>query len=297
LVAAPHTPFRPDGSLALDVIPQQVKLLVRNGVRGAFICGTTGEGASLSTPERRAVAEAWRAATPASLALIVHVGHLSAAESRGLARHAAEIEADAIATVAPSFFRPSRAVDLAGWCADVAGAAPELPFYYYHMPAMTGVTISAAAFLAEAGPRIPNLAGIKFTHEDLMDYATAAQVADRRYEILFGRDEILLAGLALGATGAVGSTYNFAAPLYHRIMRAFAAGKLAAARKEQERSMEFVQIMNRYGGLPANKAMMKLAGVDCGPVRAPLPRLDRDAEKKLCADLRRVGFSAYASKP
>jgi N-acetylneuraminate lyase len=59
LIAAPHTPFHPDGSIAYDVIPRQARLLAQNGVAGAFICGTTGEGASRTSDERRRVVEAW----------------------------------------------------------------------------------------------------------------------------------------------------------------------------------------------------------------------------------------------
>ncbi len=212
LIAAPYTPFKNNGDVALDVIQRQARVLARNGVRGAFICGTTGEGSSLTSDERRQVTEAWLKARPAKLAVIVHVGHQSARESHALARHAQQCGADAIATIAPSFFKAPSIVELVEWCASVAAAAPKLPFYYYHMPAMTGVQFSAAAFLAQAHRRIPTLAGVKFTHEDLMDFSQAGRVAGGRYEVVFGRDEILLAGLSLGAKGAVGSMYNFAAP-------------------------------------------------------------------------------------
>lgn len=297
LVAAPFTPFRPDGSLDLAAIPRQASLLAKNGVSGAFICGTTGEGQSLTMDERKQVVTAWRAAAPAGLKVVVHVGHLSLAVSRELARHAQDQGADAIATIAPSFFKPAGVAELVAWCEQTAAAAPQLPFYYYHMPAMTGVTISVTDFLTQTGTRIPTLAGIKFTHEDLFDYGRASQVANGKYAMLFGRDEILLAGLAIGAAGAVGSTYNFAAPLFGRLMQAFAAGDLAAARREQARARDFIGILHRHGGLAAGKAAMKLIGVDCGPVRLPLRRLEATQEAELRRELDQVGFFSYCSKP
>ena len=115
LIAAPFTPFNQDGSLALATVPAFAALLAHNGVSGAFVCGTTGEGCSLTNAERRSVAEAWRAATPPQLALIVHVGHLSLGDARELARHAQEIGADAIATIAPGFFKPAGPLELADW--------------------------------------------------------------------------------------------------------------------------------------------------------------------------------------
>lgn len=296
LVAAPFTPFRSDASLALDTIPRLAALLHRNGVRGAFICGTTGEGSSMTVAERKAVAEAWRAAAPKDLALIVHAGCLNLGDSRELAAHAQAIGADAVAAVAPSFFKPANAQDLASWCAEVAAAAPKLPFYYYHIPSMTGFTLPVADFLAAAHGRIPNLAGIKFTYEDLADYAAAAKFAGGKYPILFGRDEILLHGIELGAPAAVGSTYNYAAPLYVRLWQSLQKGDRAAAERDQEKAREFIGVMARAGGQRAGKAIMKLIGCDCGPVRLPLRPLSAEEERKLRADLEAIGFFEYASR-
>ncbi|MES1194761.1 MAG: dihydrodipicolinate synthase family protein [Opitutus sp.] len=297
LVAAPFTPFNPAGELALETVPLLASLLHKNRVSAAFICGTTGEGSSLTTDERMRVATAWRQALPAGLKLAVHVGHQSIEDSKALARHARGIKADAIATIAPGFFRPPDAAGLVDWCREIAAAAPDLPFYYYHMPAMTGVDIPVRHFLRDAHGRIPNLVGVKFTHEDLLDYADARAFANGRYSLLFGRDELLLSGLQLGAPGAVGSTYNHAAPLFHRIMRAFAAGDLEAARHDQARARQFIDIMNRHGGLPAGKTIMKFIGVDCGPVRLPLRSLSPQTEAAFRAELEACGFFEYASRP
>jgi N-acetylneuraminate lyase len=296
LVAAPHTPFRADGALDLDTIPRIAALLAHNGVSGAFICGTTGEGSSLSVAERKEVATAWRRSAPKGLKLAVHVGHLCLAESCALAAHAQEIGADAVATIAPSFFKPAGEAELVEWCRRIAAAAPSLPFYYYHMPAMTGVNIPAADFLQRARDVIPNLAGVKFTHEDLMDYGNAGEVDGGRYGMLFGRDEILLAGLSLGAVGAVGSTYNYAAPLYLRLIAAFERGDLAAARRAQTQAREFISVVGRYGGLAAGKLAMKLVGVDCGPVRLPLRHPSSEQERSLRQGLERIGFFDYCSR-
>jgi N-acetylneuraminate lyase len=296
LVAAPFTALRPDGELALDVIPRQAQRLARDGVVGAFVCGTTGEGASLSSEERRRVVEAWIAVRPPELKVIVHVGHLSLPESRALARHAQEAGADAIAAIAPSFFKPPGVEELVAWCASVAAAAPGLPFFYYHMPATTGVAISASDFLALAVDRIPTLGGLKFTHEDLKDFQAAAAFAPGRCPVLFGRDEILLSALELGARGAVGSTYNYAAPLYHRIIKAHAAGDNVTARREQAKARAFIEVMVAAGGQPAGKAMMKLTGIDCGPARLPMRSMSEAQTKALRAQLEAVGFFEFASR-
>jgi N-acetylneuraminate lyase len=289
LIAAPFTAMNADGSLNLPMIEQQAKLLIENNVQGAFICGTTGEGMSLSMEERLQAAEHWMAAAK-SLRIIVHVGHHTVAESRTLAAHAERIGAHAFATVGPTFFRASNVEQLVNYCAQVAAGAPNLPFYYYHIPVMAGADLPMHDFLKLAGPRIPNLAGIKFTHENLMDYSRCLHLEDGCYNILFGRDEILLAALAMGAPGAVGSTYNYMAPVYHRVMEAFAAGDMEAARGFQTLAINIIAVMSRRGGLAAGKAMMKMIGHDCGPVRAPLQNLSPEALESLTRELKAAGF-------
>jgi N-acetylneuraminate lyase len=278
------------------MIGNQAKLLVNNNVSGAFICGTTGEGMSLSLDERIQVAEQWMAVAPRSLQVIVHVGHHTVADSRTLAAHAEKIKAQAFATIAPTFFRVTNLEQLVDYCAQVAAGAPRLPFYYYHMPAMTGANLPMFDFLKLASRAIPNLAGIKFTHENLMDYSRCLEFEEGRFNILFGRDEILLAALVMGATGAVGSTYNFMAPIYHHVIEAFKAGDLGTARKFQTQAIQIITVMNHRGGLAAGKAMMKMIGHDCGPVRAPLQNLSSEALESLTRELKAVGFPPAAGE-
>src|SRR5690606_4117262 len=155
----------------------------------------------------------------------------------------------------PTFFKPSLR-ELADFLAEIAGAAPELPFYYYHMPSMTGAGFGMIDFLREAEGRIPNLAGIKFTHAESLAFGLCADYAGVNYDMVFGRDEILLCGAALGAEAAIGSTYNFAAPLHRRILD-LAMEDAAEARALQLRSMELVAACVRASsrGLPAIRAL------------------------------------------
>jgi N-acetylneuraminate lyase len=295
LVAAPYVALNADTSLNLNAIEAQACSLVSSGVSGAFVCGTTGEGASLTTAERMAVAAQWRKVAGPDLRVVVHVGHTSLGDAKALAAHAQQIGACGISNFSPFFFKPARLDDLVDFCAEVAASAPELPYYYYHIPSMTGVHFPAADFLRAAERKIPNLAGVKFTFENLMDFAESTQLGGSRFDIVFGRDEMLLAGLALGAKGAIGSTYNFAAPVYLRILKAFAEGDLQTARVEQERANAMISVFLRHGGLPAGKSIMRLIGLDCGPVRLPLRSLSDVQEDALRAELEKIGFFDFCS--
>ena len=289
LIAAPFTAMREDGSLDLTKVAPQARALRESGVRGAFICGTTGEGLSLSTEERLEVAEAW-AEHKGDLTLFVHVGHASLKDSQRLAAHAEEVGADAVSAM-PSSPYPSTLKSAVRTCAEMAAAAPTLPFFYYHIPSLSGVAVPMRHFLPKAVDAVPTLAGVKFTFEDLMDYALCLDLYGD-LDLLFGRDELLLAGLSLGAKGAVGSTYNFAAPLYRRVMDAFAQGRSEEARAAQLEAQRVIATLLEYPGLAAFKAAMKLVGQDLGPVRPPLQRLTEAQERELLSRLEAQGFAA-----
>jgi N-acetylneuraminate lyase len=292
LIAAPYTPLHADGSLNTAVVPQQVELLTAGGVDGAFICGTTGESMSLTIDERIELAKRWVDAAAGRLPVIVHVGHTALADCRTLAAHAHEIGAAAIAAMAPCFAKPDTVEDLVAFCAEIAAAAPDLPFYYYHIPGMTNVNFAMADFLRAATGKIPTLAGLKYSHNDLYDLGACLRMDEGRHEILFGMDQVLVSALALGVRGAVGSTYNFIAPLYRRVERALAAGAVETAAREQARSMELVATCRTFGpaAFAAGKAVMKAVGVDCGPVRPPLRPLSDEQYEQLLGDLDRIGF-------
>ena len=290
LIAAPFTAFHPDGSLDTGMIAEQAKGLSADGVKGAFICGTTGEGLSLTTSERRAVAEAWRSATKSDFNLFVHVGHPAVGEARALAAHAREIGANAVAAMPASPFAHAGLEGVTDYIAAIAEAAGELPFFYYHIPSFSNIRLSVHDLLVYAGPRIPNLAGVKFTHEDLMDFLRAQRLDGGKYDILFGRDEIFLAGLSFGAKAAVGSTYNFAAPLFHEIAAAFDANDLPSAIALQHQLQELLAVILSYPGLAAQKRAMRFLGQDLGPVRTPGRALSADESARLDEDLDRIGF-------
>lgn len=288
LIAAPFTSMHADGSLRLETIEQQAELLVRSGVIGAFVCGTTGEGVALSCDERRKVAQRWKEVAGGELKIIVHVGHTCAGDAGELASHAAKIGAYAVAAMAPPFFRAAAVKDLVDFIAPIAQAAGQLPFYYYHIPSMTGVNLPMHRLLEEAAPRIPNLRGLKFTHNNLMEFQQCLTACDGQFDMLFGQDEILLAALAVGANGAVGSTYNYAAPLYLRMINAFRAGNLTEAQRYASRAVALVDVLMEFGPMAAGKAIMSLAGVDCGPVRPPLPNLIESRRAQLFERIRKL---------
>jgi N-acetylneuraminate lyase len=297
LVAATHTPFSSDGALNLAVVEKQAEHLTRTGVAVAFIGGTTGESSSLTANERLALAERWMAATKGSpLKVIVHVGANCLEDARALASQAGKLQAAGVSALAPSYFKPGSVSALVDSMAHIALGCPSLPFYYYEIPSMTGLATSPSDFLTAAADRIPNLAGIKFTSNNLIEYQLCRAFGDGRFDIPFGFDEMLLASLALGATSAVGSSYNFAAPIYLRVIDAFKSGDFETARKEQLASVELIRILGRFGYMAAAKATMGFLGVEVGAPRLPNTALKSEQVNQLRTELQRWGFFERVSK-
>src|SRR5690554_3084158 len=224
LIAAPFTNMDVNGEVDLKNVSAYAEHLKKMKVKGAFVAGTTGEGLFLSDDERLAVIKAWIVHKENDFRVIAHAGSTSLASAKTLAYRAARAGADAIAIMGPPFLGPDRVEDLVEFCADVALSAPDIPFYYYHMPSLSRVNVSMSEFLRQAKNRIPNLAGIKFTDNNLMEMSKCLSMDNGKWDILHGYDELLLAGLSFGAEGAVGSTYNFLAPLYYGIIEDFESG-------------------------------------------------------------------------
>lgn len=296
-ISAPFTPLNDDRSVNLDIIQDYADFYVRNGVDGAFICGTSGEGFLLSLDERKHIAEKWVDSCPDDFKPIIHVGGPGVNDCKVLAKHATEIGAYGIGTIAPVFFKPSRVEELVDYCEALAASAPDLPFYFYHMPGYTGVSLSMVDFLEKSYDRIPNLAGIKYTHENLYEFNQCMLVKDRHYDMLHGQDETLLAGLALGATGGVGGTYNHMMGTYIEMKEAFLKGDIETARNHQVRSQAFINVLIRYrGNVIGGKRMMKFLGLDLGPNRIPIQNITQGEETQMRADLEEIGFFEFCNK-
>lgn len=293
LIAAPYTPFSMDGSVNLEIIAAYSEKLKKDGIKGVFVCGTTGEGMFMTIEERKSVATEWKKYQTDDFKVIIHVGSTSARQSNKLAKHAQEIGVYAIGCMGPVFLQPGRLEELVAFCVDVANGAPKLPFYYYHIPSVTGINLSMSGFIDLAEAQIPNLTGIKFTDNNLMEFQKCYNLDNGKWDILHGYDELLLAGLAFGAQGAVGSTYNFMAPLYNGIIDDFKNGDIEAARKKQATSVEVIDVLlNNNGALVAGKALMKAFGIDCGPCRLPLKNISSVEYEKLLQEIKEIGLFA-----
>ena len=292
LIDAPFTPFRPNGDINPEPIPAYAAMLRKNGVKGVFINGSSGEGYMLTEEERMQLAEAWMAAAPADFKVIVHVGSTCVRQSYRLAQHARKIGAWGIGAMAPPFPKVGRIEELVKYCEEIAAGAPELPFYYYHIPVFNGAYLPMVDLLAAVDGRIPNFAGIKYTYESLYEFQQCRLYKNGKFDMLHGQDETILASLAMcGTQGGICGTTNYNARELVGILAAWEAGDLELARERQNFSQAVINVICNYrGNIVGGKRIMKLIGLDLGPNRTPFRNMTPEEEAAMKAELEAIGF-------
>jgi len=294
LCPATHTPLHADGSLNLAVVEKQAAHLLARKIDRVFIGGTTGESVSLKVGERRALSDRWaEVSKDCGIKVVVHVGANCLADAEELAAQAQRNQASAISMIAPSYFKPRNLEDLVACCAQVAAAAPELPFYYYDIPPLTGISFPVDDYLRLAAKRIPTLAGVKYSNPDLGTYLLGKRLDGGKYDLPWGIDEYFLSALAMGAQGGVGSTYNFVPGPLHRMMAAFPKGDLATCQLEQDRMMQVIRIVAKRGYMGCAKALMTHLGVPVGPARLPNANPDSAGVQAMIGELDAIGYFSW----
>lgn len=292
LIPAVFTPFDKNGAVNLPQIRPYADKLVTDGADGVFVCGSTGECTSMTVAERKSVLEAWVEAAAGRMRVIAHVGGTCQADCIELARHAAGQRVDAVGAIAPFYFKPASVEELVDFYKPIAAAIAPIPFYTYHMPSVTGVNLPMKEFLEKSSREIPNLNGIKFTSNNFMEMLECIRLEDGRFDILNGFDEMLLCGMAVGARGGVGSTYNYSLSTYRNLYDAFLAGDIERARVFQQESVDIVHVIIRHGGgVRGGKAIMNHLGIDCGDCRLPFAPYTESEMHRLGEELDRIGFA------
>jgi N-acetylneuraminate lyase len=206
-----------------------------------------------------------------------------------------------IGVQATCFNKPPSMDSVVDLLAAISAAAPTVPLYYYHIPSKTGVTWRCDELLRTLHPvreaRVPTFRGIKYSDSDFHILANCVAFAGGFYDVLSGKDEMLLAALAMGCTGAVGSTYNYQGVLANKIIAAFKAGEMVEAHRLQRILQAGVDLLlegSKYGpaGVNVGKALMeiRLGGKYVGPPRYPAPAMPAEGKARLRDAAEAAGF-------
>ena len=295
-VSAVFTPVNEEGELDVTPLPKLAARLQEWGVENVMVGGTTGESLSFSYEERMECVKAWLKIAPEyGLNVYVHAGMDSVQSAAKYVGELAEMDGvKGIFAMPPVYFKPKNIDNLVDTMTAIAGAAPDLPFWYYHFPAMTGVDFNMFQFtqaVDESG-KMPNFMGVKFTNEILMDFNSIGHYKKGKYNMLMGRDEILTSALATGVCDAdVSSTVNF---LTYNLLatNTWNAGDLQSAENLQLKTVEVIETwVKMMGDLNTQKAILKMTGIDFGPLRLPQENMTKEQEIELGTALHKLGVN------
>ena len=290
ILPAAVTPLDETGRFVPAVLERLLERLYAAGVHGVYLCGSTGEGLLQSREQREAIVETAMACTPRDRTVIVHVGAASLEDAMALSSHAARAGAHAISSLPPTsaqFAFP----DLRRYYEALAGAS-ELPLLVYYFPDVAPAIDTAEQL--EALCDLPNVIGVKFTDFDLFRMSNLARPGRALFN---GRDEVLAAGLLMGADGGIGTFYNLLPELFVEIYDAATAGRWEDARAAQRRVNTVIRIALQFPLFPAVKQMLAWSGLDCGACLPPRAALDSPQQDRLREALTAAGFGQLAGRP
>ena len=293
LIDAPFTPFKQNGEINLDIIGKYADMLAKNGMKGVFVNGSTGEGCNLTDDERMQLAQEWVRVSPSNFKVIIHVGTCSLKSACLLAEHAQKIGAWGVGAMPSAFPKIDSPKTLALYCNEICKSAPDIPFYYYHMPVFSYTNVSMLGLLKEIDALgVNNFSGIKFTNEHLYEYNQCRLYNNGKCDILHGQDETALCSLVQGgAQGCICGTTNYNGRVQNAIVEAWQKGDIQKANEMQNYSQEVINIICKYrGNIVGGKRIMKLIGLDMGENRLPFVNMTDDEEKSLEADLEAIDF-------
>jgi N-acetylneuraminate lyase len=264
IIPALITPYAKNGDVSSGSVRKLVRVLLKKGVDGFYVCGSTGEAFMLSQEERKFVLETVIDEVAGSKPVIAHVGCIGSLQSAELAKHAKKAGATAISSITPFYygFSFSEIKAYYQYLVDAAG----LPLVVYNFPGNSGVDLS----LEEIGQLVglDGVVGIKHTSYDLFTMEQIKNIS--RDTIIFnGHDEVHLGALSLGSDGAIGSTFNIMPEKFIQISRLFSERKMEEALEVQREANRVISLLIKIGVMPAVKAVLELQGIECGNCRPP----------------------------
>lgn len=276
IIPAFYACYDKEGQINPDAVEALTEHLIRKGVKGVYVGGSSGECIYHSVEERKTVLEHVMRAGAGKLTVIAHVACNNTADSRELAAHAESLGVDAIAAIPPIYFHlPDYAIEQ--YWNDISSAAPNTDFVIYNIPQLAGVALTMPLFQRmRENPRVTAVKNSSMPVQDIQMYKMAG---GDDFIVFNGPDEQLISGLAMGADGGIGGTYAVMPEVYLKIKELFDSGKLEEARKIQYEADKIIyELGNCYGNMYAVlKEIMKLReGLDLGGVRKPLPGLTEE---------------------
>lgn len=273
VIPAFYACYDADGAISPEGVRTLTEYLIKKGVQGLYVCGSSGECIYQSVAERKLVLENVMAVAKGKVVVIAHVACNNTADSMELARHAQSLGVDAIAAIPPIYFHlPDYAI--AKYWNDISSAAPDTDFIIYNIPQLAGVALSMNLFKMMLDN--PKVVGVKNSSMPTQDIQMFLAEGGEGFTVFNGPDEQFVAGRAIGADGGIGGTYAVMPELFLAMDRYIEQGDLPKARAVQNATDAIIyQMGEAKGNLYAvmKEILKRRDGLELGGVRAPLANL------------------------
>lgn len=285
IIPALITPLTQEGTLNEAVLEQLIEHLISQGADGFYVGGATGEGIILDKEVHKKLAKESVRIINGRVPCIVHVARMNYAEMLEVARYADSIGADAISAIPPMFFQYDHESIYRYY--EGLSDAVNIPIMIYNNP-NTGVTFTPSQ-VAELY-KIKNVSAIKWTNCQFYEVMRIIDLTNGEFNVFNGPDEMLLCGLAAGADGGIGSTYNYMLPLIKRIYNSFREGDIEKARKYQMQADAIIEVLCRYSVTSVTKIILEKQGFDIYHPLYPRSLYTQEEKDKIISELVEAGL-------
>jgi N-acetylneuraminate lyase len=261
------TPFNANRTVDYQSLMEVIDFFVQSGVQGLYVLGTTGEWPLISKEQRKAILEFVMSYVKGRIPVMAHIGALPVADACELASHAEMVGVAAISSIPPYYF-PFTEEDIENYYeAILAAISPQLPLLFYNIPGFARNRISVKT-ITQLQKRHPNIGGVKDSQGVPEIFKNYVQTVGKEGVVLVGSDDMILAALQLGGSGAISGNANVIPELFIKLMTAYKNGKIEAARRLQELVNELAEATH-FGRVPLLKTGLSLRGVSAGMALEP----------------------------
>ena len=268
------TPFNSDG-VNFEELRKLINFQILEGADSLIICGTTGESATMSLEERKAVIDFSVKIANGKVPIIAGTGGNNTAESIKLSKYAESVGADGLLLVTPYYNKTTQAGLIAHFSEIAKNVS--IPIILYNVPSRTGLNIEPETCLKLS--KIPNIVAIKEASGNISQVAKIANLCQDELAIYSGNDDQIVPILSLGGLGVISVLSNIYPKFVHELVMGYLTGNRQEASASQVYAIPLINaLFSEVNPIPIKYAVSKI-GFDCGKPRLPLVELS-DARKE-----------------
>ena len=286
MASAIITPLNEKG-IDYELFAKLVEWQIAEGIDGIVVCGTTGEGATLSDEEHKNAIEFMVKQVAGRVPVIAGTGSNDTAYAVELTKHACQMGVDGVLTVTPYYNKATQKGLIKSFTA-IADAST-VPVILYNVPSRTGVNIAPKTVLELS--KHPNINAVKEASGDISQIAEIAHLCGDNINIYSGNDDQVVPIMSLGGKGCISVLSNLLPKETSEMCRLFREGDVKAAAELQLKYIPLINaLFSEVNPIPVKAAMAKMGFCE-DYLRLPLTPMEDAARENLYAQMKNAGIN------